>query len=119
KDKHPPIKTQDRRYDFTAYMDNEKMKAPVTWEMSLPNGSYKVRVVAGDSLRYDSIFGIMAERTMIIDGVPDETKRWFDATATVQVADGRLTIGGTPGSTNNKLCFIEVTEVENLLTQTR
>jgi hypothetical protein len=119
RDKNPPIKAPDRRYDFVAYMDNEKMKTPLSWEIGLPNGTYKVRIVAGDSLRYDSIFGITAEQNAVIDGIPDANKRWLDATATVTVSDGRLTIGNTPTSSNNKLCFIEVTEVENLLTQTR
>ena len=59
--KDKPTKTPDRRYDFLAYMDNEKMQAPVSWELSVPNGSYNVRVVAGDSTKYDSIFGISVE----------------------------------------------------------
>lgn len=117
RDKNPPIKAPDRRYDFVAYMDNEKMKSPVTWEMGLPNGSYKVRVVAGDSFRYDSIFGLSVEGVKVIDGVPDANRRWLEGTVTVNVHDGRLSIGHLPGSSNNKLCFIEVTEVENLLAQ--
>lgn len=119
RDKNPPIKTADRRYDFLAYMDNEKMKAPVSWEMALPNGTYRVRVVAGDSFKFDSIFGLLAEDVKIIDGVPDSNKRWLDNTANITVKDGRLTIANAPDSSNNKLSFIEITEDENLLTQTR
>ncbi len=117
KDKFPPNKTPDRRYDFTAYMDNEKMKAPVRWEMGLPNGSYKVRVVAGDAQKYDSIFGLTVEQITVINGVPDTNRRWLEGTATVNVADGRLSLGHTPIASNNKVCFIEITEVENLLAQ--
>jgi hypothetical protein len=118
RDKNPPIKTSDHRYDFMAYMDNEKMKAPLIWEMGLPEGSYKVRIVAGDSFKYDSIFGITAEQIKVIDGVPDTKNRWLEATISLGVTDGRLTIGHAPGSSNNKLCFIEVTEIENSLTAT-
>ena len=39
--------------------------------------------------------------------------------ATVSVSDGRLTISNGPNSSNNKLTLIEVTELENLLTQSR
>lgn len=116
--KDKPVKTQDRRYDFLAYMDNEKMKSPAFWEMAVPNGTYRVHIAAGDSTKYDSIYGITAEGVTAIEGVPDTHKRWFDSTVTVNVVDGRLTIGNTPNSSNNKISFIEVHEVENLLTQT-
>ena len=116
--KDKPVKTADRRYDFLAYMDNEKMKSPAFWEMAVPNGTYRVHIVAGDSTKYDSIYGITAEGVIAIEGVPDTHKRWFDSTVTVNVVDGRLTIGNAPTSTNNKITFIEIHEVENLLTQT-
>jgi hypothetical protein len=115
--KDKPAKTQDRRYDFLAYMDSDKMKSPVFWEMAAPNGSYSVRVVAGDSTRYDSIFGISVEGVTAIDGIPDAQRRWLEATVRVNVVDGRLTVAGTRGSSNNKLSFIEVTEAESLFTQ--
>jgi hypothetical protein len=115
KDKNPNLKTPDRRYDFIAYMDNDKLKAPATWEIALPNGTYKVRMVAGDATKYDSIYGLTAEQTAVVNGVPDTGRRWIEGTATVTLTDGRLTVGHTPIASNNKLCFIEITEVENLL----
>ena len=117
--KNPTIKGPDRRYDFMAYMDGEKMKAPVSWEMAVPNGNYQVRLVAGDAQRYDSIYNLIVEGTVIIDAVPDAKNRWFDKTATVSVSDGRLTVSNGPTSSNNKVSFIEITELENLLTQSR
>lgn len=116
-DKNPPIKTPDRRYDFVAYMDNEKMKSPSFWEMGLPDGGYRVRVVAGDSYKYDSIFGITVEGRTVVSGVPDASRRWIEGSATVEVKDGRLTIGNSPDASNNKLCFVEVAEIETLLTK--
>ncbi len=117
--KDKPVKTQDRRYDFLAYMDSDKMKSPAFWEMALPNGSYSVRIVAGDSTRYDSIFGINVEGVTAIDGIPDALHRWLEATVRVNVVDGRLTVAGTGTSSNNKLSFLEVTENESLFTQTK
>lgn len=118
KDKRPPIKTADRRYDFMAYMDSERMTNRVHWEFAVPPGMFRVRVVAGDSYRYDSIFGITAEGAVVVEGIPDTDKRWIEGTAMVAVKDGRLTIGNTPSSSNNKLCFIEIKEQETLVSRT-
>ena len=35
--------------------------------------------------------------------------RWVEGTATVTVADGRLTLTNAAGASNNKICFIEIT----------
>ncbi len=117
--KNTKLKSPGRAHDFLAYLDHEKMSSPASWELALPNGEFRVRLVAGDLQRYDSIFGIKAENTTVVDGVPDTNKRWLEGSSMVAVNDGRLTIANAPGSSNNKLCFIEVTEVETLLTQTK
>lgn len=117
--KNTKLKSPSRAHDFMAYLDHEKMKSPASWELALPNGEFRVRLVAGDLQRYDSIFGIKAENAVIVDGVPDTNKRWLEGSAMITVNDGRLTIANAPGSSNNKICFIEVTEVETLLTQTK
>lgn len=117
--KDKPQKGPDRRYDFLIYMDNEKMKSSISWEMAVPNGAYNVRVVAGDSTKYDSIYGIAVEDVTAVDGIPDSQRRWIEGTAKVIVTDGRLTVAGTKSSSNNKLCFIEVTETQDLLTQSK
>lgn len=117
--KNTKLKSPGRAHEFMAYLDHEKMKSPASWELALPNGEFRVRLVAGDLQKYDSIFGLKAESVTVVDGVPDSNKRWLEGTATVTVNDGRLTIANAPGSLNNKLCFIEVTEVETLLTQTK
>jgi hypothetical protein len=118
KDKKPPVQTTDRRYDFMAYMDGEKMTNRAYWEIAVPPSTFKVRVVAGDSYRYDSIFGLTAEKSVVVEGVPDANKRWIEGTAVVAVSDGRLTIDNTPSSSNNKLCFIEIKEQETLVSRT-
>jgi hypothetical protein len=78
------------------------------WEIALPNGTYRVRVVAGDPKDTRSTFRIAAEGTLIVSGKPTSTNRWIEATATVVVSDGRLTISNASGAINNKLCFIEI-----------
>lgn len=117
--KNTKFKSPGRAHDFMAYLDHEKMTTPASWELALPNGEYRVRIVAGDLQKYDSIFGLKAEGVTVVDGVPDANKRWLEGTSQVTVNDGRLTITNAPGSSNNKICFIEVTEVETLLTQSK
>jgi hypothetical protein len=113
--KNPSVKGPDHRYDCMAYMDGEKMKERAFWEIAVPNGTYKVHVVAGDAQKYDSIYGLTAEKAVVVQGVPEFAKRWVEGTAVVDVKDGRLTINNTPSSSNNKLCFVEIEEQEKLI----
>jgi len=113
--KNPPVKTPDRRYDFFGYMDGDKMTNRVSWEIAVPDGTYKVKVVAGDAQKYDSIFGITAENVVVVDGLPDKSKRWIEGRGVVTVKDGRLTIDNTPSSSNNKMTYVEISETETLI----
>ncbi len=78
--------------------------------MAVPNGSYTVRVVAGDPSYIDSVYKINVEGTLTVNGTPTSSARWVEGIATVTVSDGRLTISNATGSKNNKLCFIEITQ---------
>jgi hypothetical protein len=80
-----------------------------TWELAVPNGTYSVKVVAGDPSYFDSVYKINAEAVTIVNGTPSSGTRWFEGTASVTVSDGRLTLSNASGSSNNKLCFVEVT----------
>jgi len=96
----------DERYDTLAHM--QKPEGASTWEIAVPNGTYQVHLVAGDPSYFDSTSKINVEGLLTIDGVRDENNRWLEATATVTVTDGRLTVSNAPGATENKLCFIDV-----------
>jgi hypothetical protein len=77
------------------------------WEITLPNGVYRVRLVAGaatgtGTMRY------AAEGVSVVNGAQTASVHWVEGTATVTVNDGRLTITNGAGSTNNKLCFVEI-----------
>ena len=82
------------------------------WEIALTNGTYSVRVVAGDPSFYDNQIAISAEGVVIVSGVTTSTQRWLDSgPQTVTAGDGRLTIESAAGANNggNKICFIEIT----------
>ena len=53
-------------------------------------------VVTGDASNYDSVFRIAAEGVLVVNGAPT-TSRWIEGTATVTVADGRLTLTSAAG----------------------
>jgi hypothetical protein len=98
----------DQRYDTLAYMQ----RAPTTnavWEIAVPNGSYGVRVVAGDAVFFGNVVRIAAEGAPVAAGTTTSAARWVDGTATVSVTDGRLTITNGAGADGNKICFVEIT----------
>lgn len=96
----------DQRYDTLAYM---QLNGSYSWEIAVPNGTYTVRVVAGDPTAYGSVYKINVENVLTVDGTPTSANRWIEGTQTVSVIDGRLTVTSASGASNNKLCFIEIT----------
>lgn len=78
------------------------------WEMELPNGTYVVRVVAGDPGYFDSFYKIDVEGVLAVNAAPSSATRWREGTVTVTVTDGRLTITNAAGAANNKICFVEI-----------
>ena len=74
----------------------------------IPNGTYRVRMVAGDPSYFDGMFSINAEGVPVVTGAPTSAQRWVEGTAHVVVNDGGLTVTNRNGSVNNKLNFVEV-----------
>jgi hypothetical protein len=81
------------------------------WELAVPNGTYRVRMVSGDANHFDSVFRTNVEGVLAINATPTSATRWFENTVTVTVTDGRLTISNASGAMNNKINFVEVTAV--------
>ena len=98
----------DQRYDTLTHLQKPENPDAV-WEIAVINGTYRVRIVAGDASNTDSVFRTTAEGTLVVNGTPTTTTRWIEGTATVTVTDGRLTIRSGAGASNNKICFIEIT----------
>ncbi len=97
----------DERYDTFQHM--QKPENPnASWELAVPNGTYSVRVVSGDSGYTDSVFRINVEGVLSVNGTPTTANRWLEATVTVTVADSRLTVTNASGASNNKINFVEV-----------
>jgi|GEM_PF-1471312 len=107
RDRDNPV-SLDQRYDTLAAMQYSGNR---TWEIAVPNGSYTVRVVAGDPDYYDSqhIYKINVEGVLTVNGVPSSSQRWIEGTQTVTVSDGKLTVSNATGSAYNAICFIDIT----------
>ncbi|MBA3846626.1 MAG: right-handed parallel beta-helix repeat-containing protein [Planctomycetes bacterium] len=89
----------------------QRTAANPRWEMALPNGSYRVRLVCGDPANIDSVYRMQVEGRTLVDGVPTSANRFVEGTVTVQVSDGRLTLTSGSGARNNKVCFVEITRL--------
>ena len=109
RDRNSPV-SPDQRYDTLNQM--KRLGGGTTWDIAVPNGTYEVRLVAGDAAAYDSIYAINVEGVLALSGKPSSSVRWFTGTTTVTVADGRLTVTNAPGSFNNKICFIEIHQLD-------
>jgi hypothetical protein len=81
-----------------------------TWEIEVPNGTYKVVLLGGDPDYVNSIYTFNVEGTQVGNAfVPTAARRWFSDTTMVNVADGRLTISAGTGSSNLKLNALSIT----------
>ena len=97
----------DQRYDTLNHLQ-KPANPDAIWEIAVPNGSYRVRIVSGDATNFDSVFRTTAEGVLTVNGTPTTSTRWIEGTSTVTVTDGRLTIRSGAGASNNKICFVEI-----------
>jgi hypothetical protein len=101
----------DERYDTLDHMQKPSNPSAF-WEIAVPNGSYQVRIVSGDSDNIDSIFKLAVENVLVVDGTPAAAPfidHWIDSGyQSITVSDGRLTVTSAPGASNNKICFIQI-----------
>jgi hypothetical protein len=79
------------------------------WEIAVPNGQYRVLVLAGDATAINSVYQIDVEGVPTVSGTPTMNSMWLSGTTVVSVNDGRLTISNGAGAKNNKINFIQIT----------
>ncbi len=97
----------DQRYDTFIYT---QLGGNKNWEMAVPNGTYRVRVVLGDPNYQDSYYKMAVEGVVAVSAAPTAASRIREGTVTVTVADGRLTLSNPAGASNNKLDFVEIAQ---------
>jgi hypothetical protein len=95
----------DQRYDTFIH---PQLLANGRWDMAVPNGTYRVKVVCGDPNKYDSTYRMDVEGVRACNAVPTTTNRWITATVVVGVSDGKLTMTNGAGGVNNKVNFLDI-----------
>jgi hypothetical protein len=86
-----------------------------TWEIEVPNGEYRVQIIAGDPSNTDSNYKIDVEGQRVVDGSPSSSSLWVAGSAVVSVRDGKLTVSNGNGAENNKISFIEISNALGFL----
>ena len=102
-------RSTDERHDTILFMIGR------SWELARANGTYQVRIVAGDPNNTDLSIKINAEGKTAINKTTTSAARWLDVTVTVEVTDGRLTLEDLSGNNHARLCFVEVAAVGEIL----
>ena len=109
---NPPIYSADQdnnlspnqAYDTIIY-PNYKSR----WEIDLPNGTYSVTVCMGDPDAPTGHQEVQVEGASVINGDLSIDSPWIEKSVTVNLTDGRLTVGFA-NSTTPKLCWIRVNQ---------
>lgn len=97
----------DQRYD--TFLQLQKPALPnAQWEIAVPNGTYRVHLVAGDANTTNSVFRLDVEGVPVVNGTPTTSQRWVEGWRDVVVTDGRLTVSNGTGATNNKINFLDI-----------
>jgi glucose/arabinose dehydrogenase len=100
----------DERFDTFNHMQ-KPANPKASWQIRVPNGTYLVRLVAGDAAAFDSVYQINVEGKRIIDGTPTAGNRWLENTIVVTVTDRRLTVKSAAKAVRNKIAFIDIARV--------
>jgi hypothetical protein len=102
-------KSSNQAFDTFLHMQKN---GTFTWELALPNGSYDVRIVAGDAVfNSGDFYHILAEGQTAINSRQTLTyQHWIGSNQPINVTDGRLTISNGANAVNNKIALIEVRE---------
>src|SRR5204862_142658 len=95
----------DQRFDTVTLTQKN---GTFNWDLGVTNNPYSVKLVSGDPSFIDSHYKINIEGKQAFDFVPTSANRWIGSTTNVKVTDGKLSLTNPTGSSNNKVCFIEV-----------
>ncbi len=101
----------DERYDTLNHMIKGDQHS---WQIDLPNGAYRVYLVSGDPSHTDQIEDlelISGPNSLLLDD-PDGQDHWDEYTVEeFVVVDGRLRLYPSLSGTNQKLAFLEITQL--------
>jgi fibronectin type 3 domain-containing protein len=100
----------DERYDSFAQMQRSP-NTNASWKIQVPNGTYSVHIVSGDPTAINSIYEIAVNGVLAVNGTPTANSHWISGTVTITVTNGFITVTNAAGASNNKIDFIDITQV--------
>jgi len=102
----------DERFDTLIHMYNSggSPYQPFTWQLALPNGTYWVRAVFGESTGGTSTNNIYIQNQLFTDPDPNSSNDWDEYFGIFTVTDGRVTITPQPEA-GAKICFMQAASV--------
>jgi hypothetical protein len=98
----------DYQHDSLIHAGPQEFFDDPDWSISLPNGTYVVRLVMGDAQYYNNTYEIHVQGQVLVAGTTHRDLRWIEGTREVDVTDGTLTLSKGPGARRNKLNFVEI-----------
>jgi fibronectin type 3 domain-containing protein len=100
----------DERYDSFAQMQTSS-NPNASWKIQVPNGTYSVHIVAGDPSAINSVYEIAVNGVLAVNGTPTTSSHWISGMVTITVTSGFITVTNATGASNNKIDFIDITQV--------
>ncbi|HEY2588597.1 MAG TPA: kelch repeat-containing protein [Tepidisphaeraceae bacterium] len=96
----------DARYDSFALLN--PVGRASQWQIAVPDGDYTVHLVTGSPIVFPARYRVNVEGNLVLDGRATMNSQWVEATATVTVTDGTLTLTA-PRGTIDRLDYIDIT----------
>ncbi|MCB0212731.1 MAG: hypothetical protein KDJ52_25535 [Anaerolineae bacterium] len=100
-------KNNDERLDTLIQFHKDS-----SWEIDLPNGAYTIAYALGDPT-FPSTHYLEVEDTVIVDNIDTEADQFIQATAYVNVLDGKLTLGGGSVEKGTRINYIIIDTANN------
>ena len=82
------------------------------WELAVPNGRYRLKLVAGDANDTGGHTAIDVEDNIVLAGNRSSWNPWLFRNVDVSVNDGRLSIDNSQVASNNRLSFVQVQRLD-------
>ena len=94
--------------EFDTFIASQAGNGDHSWQIAVPNGQYRVRIVLGDPESAGSFDRVDVDGSLFVKGKPTAAKPWVSVTRTVTVTSGRLTVSNATDALNNALDFITI-----------
>jgi hypothetical protein len=90
----------------------QKANSPnASWQIAVPNGTYEVHILTGDPGAINSVYSLNVNGVNVLTATPNSLNVWVEATKTITVTGGVITVTNGVGASNNKIDAIDIIPV--------